>query len=215
MALQFVPDGALVLGLRPDITDLTPVFVNFLTGLQKGDIKVTQATGGVYKSAVFVNSGFLACPFYINDIILLASKPDLKRIFHFDYGFEFFGFNLATEQFFILRAFADKIPLFDTFARLNTGLVFEKPELTQRLMRAQLDSDFFMEAWRSTGYCWETASTLDLSHMRAEIRIASKERSVDAACLICSPSQTRFLGWCATLVRTRPCARETIPSTFF
>jgi hypothetical protein len=145
MALQFVPDDALVLRLRPDLAELTPGFVDFLTGVQRGDIKAKTPAAPVYQSTVFINSGFLACPFYINDIILLATNPDLKRIFHFDYGFEFFGSNLAPEQFFYLRAFADKFPLLDAFSRLNTGVVFEKPDVSTRLVRAQLDSDFFMD----------------------------------------------------------------------
>ena len=215
MALQFVPDDALVLRLRPDLAELTPGFVDFLTGVQRGDIKAKTPAAPVYQSTVFINSGFLACSFYINDIILLATKPDLKRIFHFDYGFEFFGSNLAPEQFFYLRAFADKFPLLDAFSRLNTGVVFEKPDVSTRLVRAQLDSDFFMDVLGLYWVLLNIISTLGSSCRRAGIRPGSKAKSASGACSICLQHPSGFLACCTTLAPTRRCAREVIRFTRF
>ncbi len=177
MALQVVPDDALVVRLRPDIADVTPEFANFLISLHKGDVKPVQPAVPVYQSTVFVNSCFVACPFYINDIILIASKPDLKRIFHFDYGFEFFGSNLAPEQFFYLRAFADRFPILEMFSSVNSGLVFEKPDVSKGLIRAQLDSDFFMEVlaltWVLLGDCFDigflTEARKDVARIEREV----------------------------------------------
>jgi hypothetical protein len=180
MALQFVPDDALVLRLRPDLAELTPEFLSFLTALQLGDVRATTPAAPVYHSTVFINSGFLGCPFYINDIILLASKPDLRRIFHFDYGFEFFGSNLAPEQFFYLRAFADKFPLLDAFSRLNAGLVFDKPDISTRLMRAQLDSDLFIDV---LGLYWVLlADSFDIGFLPSTRRDASRVEAQIGRC---------------------------------
>jgi hypothetical protein len=182
MALQFVPDDALVLRLRPDLAELTPDFVKFLTAVHRGDIKAARPAAPVYDCAVFINSCFLGCPFYINDIILLASKPHLKRIFHFDYGFEFFGSNLAPEQFFFLRAFADQFPIFDAFSRVNTGLLFERPDDTKRLVRAQLDSDFFMDVlalyWVLLGDTFDVGFVIEARRDAARIEAETRRRSL-------------------------------------
>jgi hypothetical protein len=146
MALEFVPDDALVLRVRPDLGSTDNLF-ELLVALRSGELSLRKPISGVYHSAVFAHSCHISSPLYVNDIILMAVKTDLKQIFHFDYRAEFFGCNLAPEQFFYFRCFCERFRLFELFFRVNPGLVFGDRELSQQLLRAQLDTDFFMDVF--------------------------------------------------------------------
>src|SRR5262249_37771307 len=117
-ALELVPEGATVLRLRPD---LFAPGIGVENKLKRGLADCSPPVGfpSIFEKKVGIIAAALVDPFYINDIVLVATKRDMEEIFHFDYGQELRFGSLSPEQLFYSRLFIRAFPIFEQYFRYN------------------------------------------------------------------------------------------------
>jgi hypothetical protein len=142
LALRLVPDGALVLRLRPDAPALSSAVLEAMRDSNATLAKCPE--GGPLARKVGIAVCLFTCPFYINDMILIGTKEDLLKIFHFDYFSEIDFANFSTEQYFFSRPFLAQFPIFRSYLRASPPGAFNNPALAGATLRAQLGSEFYL-----------------------------------------------------------------------
>ena len=145
LALDFVPDGAAVLKVRPDLAHLGAAEE---TRIRQRALKSPGNVPGfppVFRRKPVVQGAFLTSPFYITDITVLADKSDLRKIFNFDYAFEFLGTRISPEQFFYANEFRRTHALFDLFLRVNDGIEHNSGETTVQKIEGAVRSRFYLD----------------------------------------------------------------------
>lgn len=143
-ALQAVPDGAMVLKLRPDIA-----LINEVTraAILSTDLTLTPKPGWpeIFNQKILVAAYFVDSPFYINDIIYYGQREDLLKLASFDLGVEMTCTNMAPEQFFFRGVFANQCPLIEAYNQVSPFYYFGDEEGGTRRRNTLLASDAFLD----------------------------------------------------------------------
>ncbi|MDA0742705.1 MAG: hypothetical protein O3B99_04030 [Proteobacteria bacterium] len=143
-ALQAVPDGAMVLKLRPDIA-----LINEVTraAVLSTDLTLNPKPGWpeIFNQKILVAAYFVDSPFYINDILYYGQREDLLRLASFDLGVEMTCTNMAPEQFFFRGAFANACPLIEAYNQVSPFYYFGDEEGGIRRRNTLLASDAFLD----------------------------------------------------------------------
>ncbi len=142
--LQAVPEGALVLKLRPDLYPIHEGMGDVMVGTDL-DMTPDPAWPDIFQKKVLLDCTFLDAPYYCNDIRFYGLREDLLQLANFDLSTEFLCANTGPEQFFFRAPFARHFPAIEAFLQIYPSFAFHNEGLAQRRLDALLGSDFYLE----------------------------------------------------------------------
>jgi hypothetical protein len=120
IGLEYVPDNARVLRIRPDIAPIETMMDDILAAdWLTADYGFGKPTA--YKQRIWCYAGLLEWPFYLNDILFFGHKPDIERLCRIDLTMEWRYSEIAPEQFYHLGPIAAVNPVLDLYARFQRG----------------------------------------------------------------------------------------------
>lgn len=143
--LQAVPDGAMVLKDRPDLSEINEIMRNVIE-----EVDLTLAPSAewpdVFESKIVVSAFSIDSPFYINDIHFFGRREDLLKLASFDLSTEFLCNHMAPEQFFYRGAFAGRFPLLEAYFQVAPPFMYGALGEGDARLEILLASDAFLDA---------------------------------------------------------------------
>lgn len=146
LALSACPDGRMVLKIRPDIVPISDIMLSIISG-ERMQAQMERASPTLFRKPVFVHSGFVFWPFYLNDIYYFGLKEDLQKIANVDLKAEMLYNELAPEQFFHLAPVLDTCAAIRGYMRLQRGVQVGDQRANDRYQRILLSSPFWPRVW--------------------------------------------------------------------
>ncbi len=139
--LEYIPDGANVFRMRPDIAPINHIVDEMISGAWMANDLGSGLSPTVFSNRVWAHSGLVMWPFYINDILYFGTKSDVHKLANIDLKHDWEYSELAPEQFFHIGPFVEKNPVLRLYAKIQRGM--HSPEKNQRLRDLLWQSDFW------------------------------------------------------------------------
>jgi hypothetical protein len=140
--LSMFADDTLVLKARPDFCHASDI--DRLLNVEATPCPPNRVLPSPTEYTIRISSAFAAHPFYINDITFVAVASDLRHLASLPLTYLTRYNRMAPEQLYWAGGLRmDRVPVFDSFMRINIGLIFNNEPQFRRLRDVLIASPLF------------------------------------------------------------------------